>query len=248
MSSTNQPILTVDKVNKTFLIPEVITNTFRESVFSFNKQKKYREYQVLRDISFMLNKGEFLGILGANGSGKSTLLKIIAGIYGADSGSVSINGPLVPFLELGVGFNPELTGRENIYLNGIILGMTKKEIDKKFQAIVDFSELKDFLDLKLKNYSSGMQVRLAFAIAIHVEADIYILDEVLAVGDFRFQNKCLAEFKRLRQKNASVIFVSHSAELVKNICDRAIWLNNGIIAAEGNPEDVLNLYQSYKFD
>ena len=188
-----------------------------------------------------MKKGEFLGIVGRNGSGKSTLLKILAQIYTPDSGSIIVHGSLVPFIELGVGFNPELTGRENVYMNGAMLGFSNEEMDQMFDDIVQFAELAPFMDQKLKNYSSGMQVRLAFSIAIRARGDILILDEILAVGDAAFQEKCNQYFASL-DKSQTVILVTHSMENVREFCDRAILIDQGKIVEEGDPEVVADAY------
>ncbi len=181
--------------------------------------------------------------MGRNGSGKSTLLKILAGIYQPNSGSVEINGRLVPFIELGVGFNPELTGRENVYLNGALLGFSPKEIDRKYEAIVDFAELERFMDQRLKNYSSGMQVRLAFSVAtILAESDILLIDEVLAVGDADFQRKCFDYFNQLKKQHKTVVFVSHDMNAVRQFCDRAILINEGVVEHYGSTEEVARAY------
>ena len=204
--------------------------------------KGYRDQKVLDGIDLEIKKGEFVGIVGRNGSGKSTLLKLLAGIYYPSAGEITINGSLVPFIELGVGFNMELSGRENVYLNGAILGFSNSEIDAMYDDIVKFAELGDFMDQKLKNYSSGMQVRLAFSIAIRAKGDILILDEVLAVGDAEFQNKCNDYFESLHG-NQTMILVTHSMDNVKKFCDRAIMIENGKIACEGKPEKVAKAYE-----
>ena len=197
----------------------------------------------VKGISFDVHKGEFIGIVGRNGSGKSTLLKILAQIYYPETGSVTVNGTLVPFIELGVGFNPELTGRENVYLNGALLGFSRKEMDDMYQEIVQFAELEQFMDAKLKNYSSGMQVRLAFSIAIRARGDILILDEVLAVGDAEFQQKCNDYFASLKG-GQTVILVTHDMYNVRKFCDRAILIEDGQIQAEGSPEVVAKAYEN----
>lgn len=225
-------ILKIQNISKTFRIPT--ENSLRSCFFNFNKNKKYREFKALKNISLRVKRGEWLGIIGKNGSGKSTLLKIIAGIYQSDSGRVLREGKIVPFLELGIGFNQELSARENIYLNGTILGITKKEIDKKFNDIVDFAEIKDFLDTPLKNFSSGMKVRLAFSIAIQVNADIYLLDEILAVGDFIFKKKCKEVFQKMQDSEKTVLFVSHSTDSIKKYCDNVLWLENGTVKHFGD--------------
>jgi ABC-2 type transport system ATP-binding protein len=196
----------------------------------------------LKDISFDVKKGEFFGVLGKNGSGKSTLLKVLAEIYQPSRGSVHTEGKLVPFIELGVGFNPELTGRENVYLNGALLGFSRKEIDARYDEIVEFAELEDFMDQKLKNYSSGMQVRLAFSVATRAEADILLVDEVLAVGDADFQRKCYNFFKSLKKSSKTVIFVTHDMGAVREYCDRAILIKDGEIAFEGESGKIADEY------
>jgi len=218
----------VKNVSKTFKIPHEKISTAREVFVNVLKKNNYEEFKALDDVSFEVKEGEFFGIIGRNGSGKSTLLKVLAGIYQPDGGSVKINGLISPFLELGIGFNMELSGRDNIYLNGIVLGLTKKQIDEKFGDIVGFSELEKFIDQKLKNYSSGMQVRLAFSVAIHANREILLMDEVLAVGDSNFQGKCYNYFKRIKGEK-TVLFVSHSVENLKKFCERTLVLNDGKI-------------------
>jgi len=233
----------VDHVSKTFRIPhEKVTSLRSAAVGVFSRKKGYEEFKALDDVSFEVKKGEFFGIIGRNGSGKSTLLKVLAGIYQADSGKVEIDGLISPFLELGIGFNPELSGRDNVYLNATVLGMTKKQIDKKFDDIVKFSELERFIDQKLKNYSSGMQVRLAFSVAIHANREILLMDEVLAVGDTNFQSKCLTEFNRYKELGKTVVLVTHDIATVQRYCDRAMLVRNGKVIKIGKAEDVGNAY------
>jgi ABC-type polysaccharide/polyol phosphate transport system ATPase subunit len=234
--------ISVKNVSKTFKIPHEKVNSVRGAVVSAFKKKNYEEFKALDNVSFEVKKGEFFGIIGRNGSGKSTLLKILAGIYQADAGKVSIDGRISPFLELGIGFNPELSGRDNVYLNATVLGLTKKEIDKKFDSIVDFSELERFIDQKLKNYSSGMQVRLAFSVSIHANREILLMDEVLAVGDTNFQNKCLKEFAKYKNSGKTVILVTHDIEAAQKYCDRLMLIRNGKIERIGSPQDVVNEY------
>ena len=232
----------VTDLHKSFKLPTERAWGLKQAFFNRLKGiKGYKKQQVLRGIDFEVYDGEFLGIIGRNGSGKSTLLKIMSGIYVPDSGKVEINGTLVPFIELGVGFNPELTGRENIYLNGALMGFSNDEMDKMYDEIVEFAELKDFMDQKLKNYSSGMQVRLAFSIAIRARGDILILDEVLAVGDAAFQKKCNDYFEKLHG-NQTIVLVTHSMENVRKFCDRAILIEQGKIIKEGKPEKVAKAY------
>jgi len=187
--------------------------------------------------------GDFLGIMGRNGSGKSTLLKILAGIYSPTSGSVKVRGKMVPFLELGVGFNSELSGRENVFLNGIILGLSRSFLNEKYNEIVKFAELEKFMDMPLKNYSSGMQVRLAFSIAIMADADVYILDEVLAVGDIEFQKKCFNIFREYKKKKKTIILVTHSSASVKDFCNRAAFLKDGRLHFYDSIDDVIKAYE-----
>lgn len=235
--------ISVKNISKTFRIPHEKVSSLRGAAVSvFSKKRGFEEFKALDDVSFEVKKGEFFGIIGRNGSGKSTLLKILAGIYQTDKGSVEIDGMISPFLELGIGFNPELSGRDNVYLNATVLGMTKKQIDKKFDSIVQFSELERFIDQKLKNYSSGMQVRLAFSVSIHANREILLMDEVLAVGDSNFQSKCLTEFAKYRDMGRTVILVSHDVSTVQRYCDRAMLLRNGKIKKIGKAEDVVNAY------
>lgn len=217
-------------------LKSVFTNLLRKESASDTIQK------ALSGVSFELDKGEFFGIVGRNGSGKSTLLKMIAGIYQPTEGDIKVHGKLVPFIELGVGFNPELTGRENVYLNGALLGFTVKEIDAQYEDIVEFAELEQFMDQKLKNYSSGMQVRLAFSCATRARADILLVDEVLAVGDADFQRKCFNYFRLLKRQKKTVVFVTHDMNSVREFCDRAILINEGKVAFSGTAADAAREY------
>jgi len=234
--------IVVKNLSKKFVIPHEKTNTLKGAFVNLFHKNNSEVFNALSDVSFEVKKGEFFGIIGRNGSGKSTLLKILAGIYVPNSGSVKVHGRISPFLELGIGFNPELSGRDNIYLNATVLGLTKKQIDEKFDSIVAFSELERFIDQKLKNYSSGMQVRLAFSVAIHANREILLMDEVLAVGDSNFQSKCLSEFNKYRDMGKTVILVTHDIGTVQRYCDRAMLLRNGKIEKIGNPEEVGNEY------
>ena len=233
----------VEGLTKSFRIPLEANNGLKQKLINTVKGiKGYREFSPLDDVSFEIKKGEFFGIVGRNGSGKSTLLKTIAGIYTPTKGVVHVAGTLVPFIELGVGFNPELTGRENVFLNGALLGFSRAEMESMYDDIVDFAEIADFMDEKLKNYSSGMQVRLAFSIAIKAEGDILLLDEVLAVGDEAFQRKCNEYFADVKQKHKTVILVTHSMDAVQKFCTRALFLNEGKIAHIGSPREVAEKY------
>ena len=246
MSDTKDIALSIKNVSKAFKLPHERHSGLKSSLVSIvgGKHKRgYERQKVLDDVSFEVEKGEFFGVVGRNGSGKSTLLKIMSNIYMPDSGKVVVNGSLTPFIELGVGFNPELTGLENIYLNGALLGFSRKEMQEKLADIIEFSELQDFMDQKLKNYSSGMQVRLAFSIAIQSNADILILDEVLAVGDEAFQRKCNDFFMRIKEDpSKTVILVTHAMHNVKKYCDRAMMLQDGEVVAIGSPEIVADEY------
>lgn len=240
---SNPTVIKVTDLHKSFRLPTERAAGLKQAIFNGLKGiKGYTEHQVLKGIDFEVHAGEFLGIVGRNGSGKSTLLKILAQIYYPEQGSIEVHGTLVPFIELGVGFNPELTGRENVYLNGALLGFSRSEMDAMYEEIVNFAELQPFMDAKLKNYSSGMQVRLAFSIAIRAKGDILILDEVLAVGDAEFQQKCNDYFASLHGSQ-TVILVTHSMENVRRFCDRAILIEDGKIATEGDPEDVAKAYE-----
>lgn len=242
-SAQKPVVIKVTDLHKSFRLPTERASGLKQAILNWFKGiKGYTEHQVLKGVSFDVHQGEFIGIVGRNGSGKSTLLKLLAQIYYPESGSLSVKGTLVPFIELGVGFNPELTGRENVYLNGALLGFSRKEMDAMYQEIVSFAELEQFMDAKLKNYSSGMQVRLAFSIAIRAKGDILILDEVLAVGDAEFQKKCNDYFASLHGQQ-TVILVTHSMENVRRFCDRAILIEDGKVAAEGSPEEVATAYE-----
>lgn len=245
MSDSNNAVK-VKGVYKNFKLPHQRKNSIK-SIFTGildrkTVQKKYKIQHALKDISFEIKKGEFFGIVGKNGGGKSTMLKMLAGIYQPTSGTISITGRLVPFIELGVGFNPELSGRENVYLNGALLNFSVPEIDEMYNAIVEFAELEKFMDQKLKNYSSGMQVRLAFSLAIRAKADILLIDEVLAVGDADFQRKCFEYFRNLKKNKKTVVFVSHDMSAVTEYCDRAMLIDKGEVKDIGKPEEISKLY------
>jgi len=243
LNTSNMPAIKVENISKHFKVPQRKVETLKERIFTCWQKSHYRKLKALDDVSFEVQKGEFFGIVGRNGSGKSTLLKILAGIYQPQKGRIFVRGKLSPFLELGVGFNPELTARENIYLNGVVLGLSTKEINKRFDDIVDFAELRKFLDQKLKNFSSGMQVRLAFSVAIQVQAEILLIDEVLAVGDASFQSKCFDVFRKLKKEGKTIIFVSHDLRSIEEFCDRVMLLNEGKVLALGAPTEVINVYQ-----
>ena len=245
MDKSNDNIaLSVKNVSKSFKLPTEQASGIKQAFINWVKGTKgYKRQHVLNNISFDIEKGDFFGIVGRNGSGKSTLLKLISGIYVPDKGKIQVNGSLVPFIELGVGFNPELTGRENVYLNSAMLGFSVKQIDAMYDDIVEFAELGDFMDQKLKNYSSGMQVRLAFSVAIKAQGDILVLDEVLAVGDEAFQRKCYNYFAKLKKEKKTVILVTHDMESVQRFCNKAILINKGKIELSGSAPKVAQLYR-----
>ncbi len=243
ITDLNAPAITVKNLHKSFRLPTEQAFGLKQAFFNrLRGIKGYKEQKVLKGLDFEIKQGEFLGIVGRNGSGKSTLLKILAGIYYPEKGEVTINGNLVPFIELGVGFNPELTGRENVYLNGALLGFSNTEMDAMYNDIWKFAELEPFQDQKLKNYSSGMQVRLAFSIAIRARGDILLLDEVLAVGDAAFQQKCTNYFESLKENHQTVVLVTHSMENVRKFCTRAILLDDGKIVKDGDPNKIADAY------
>ncbi len=235
----------VKNLSKIFRLPHDRSNTLKQTLINFGRNHSYEELRALDKISFKIKKGEFFGVVGRNGSGKSTLLKILAGIYTPTSGEIKVNGELTPFIELGIGFNPELTGRENVFLNGAILGLTEKEVANKYDEIVAFAELQRFMDQKLKNYSSGMQVRLAFSIAIQAHNEILLIDEVLAVGDVAFQQKCFEFFRQLKKrKDKTVILVTHDMETIRRFCSNAILIDDGTIIRGGSPQNIAEMYEN----
>lgn len=236
--------ISVEHVAKDFVLPHDRTSTVKGLFTSFYRRHKHTQevQHALRDINIEIKKGEFFGIVGRNGSGKSTLLKILAGIYQPTKGSVCVQGKLVPFIELGVGFNGELTGRENVYLNGAMLGFSREQIDSMYDDIVAFAELERFMDQKLKNYSSGMQVRLAFSLATRAQADILVVDEVLAVGDAAFQRKCFEYFRSLKREKKTVVFVSHDMGAVREYCDQAVMIDDSKIVCSGTADKVAVSY------
>lgn len=235
----------LNHISKTFKIPTSSYDSLRERFINLKLRGAYKSLHALKNINLEVKKGQWLGLVGPNGSGKSTLLKIIAGIYQPDQGKVEVNGHLVPFLELGVGFNPELSAKDNIFLNGVILGMTRKKITQKFNAIINFADIKPFINQKLKNFSSGMQVRLAFSIAIQASGDIYLLDEVMAVGDHQFRQKSQKVFFNLKRLGKTIILVSHDLDDVIKYCDQVIWLDHGKIISYGAPKSVVNQYTRF---
>lgn len=235
----------VDHVSKDFVLPHERNTSIKQAFvnpFRSAMHKNTTQQHALKNVSFEVKKGEFFGIVGRNGSGKSTLLKMIAGIYQPTKGSIKLSGKLVPFIELGVGFNPELTGRENVFLNGALLGFSEKEVADMYDDIVEFAELKEFMDQKLKNYSSGMQVRLAFSMAVRAKADVLLIDEVLAVGDADFQRKCFEYFNLLKKTKTTVVFVSHDMNAVREYCDRAMLVEKNELVMVGDTNKVAEKY------
>ncbi len=241
------PAVSVSRMSKSFRLPHEQYHTLKERALHPFRTRTFDVLKAVDDVSVEIAEGEFFGIVGRNGSGKSTLLKCLAGIYEVDGGAVAIRGRLSPFIELGVGFNPDLTARDNVIVNAIMLGLSRREAFARFDAIVEFAELEDYMDLKLKNYSSGMQVRLAFAVAIQVDAEILLIDEVLAVGDASFQQKCFDEFTRLKTAGRTIVFVTHDMGSVERFCDRAMLLERGKVVEVGPPGSVARRYNELNF-
>jgi ABC-type polysaccharide/polyol phosphate transport system ATPase subunit len=246
-TATAPVVIEVRGLDKTFRIPDHRSDTFRERLSHPLARREYRELRALRDISFDVHDGEFFGIVGRNGSGKSTLLKILSSIYRADGGRIRMAGRLAPFIELGVGFNAELTSRENVVLNGVLMGLSLKEARRRLDAVLEFAELAEFADLKLKNYSSGMMVRLAFAVMVEADADIMLIDEVLAVGDAAFAAKCLDVFREKRRAGKTIVLVTHDMATVQSLCDRAMLIHDGELRYIGDPEEAALRYYRLNF-
>jgi ABC-type polysaccharide/polyol phosphate transport system ATPase subunit len=244
--SDNAAVCVVD-VSKTFSYSREAVHTLKERALHPLRRRPQEQIHALRSIGFEVGEGEFFGIVGRNGSGKSTLMKCIAGIYGIDEGKIFLRGRLAPFIELGVGFNPDLTARDNVSINAIMLGLTPAQARARYDSIIEFGELEDFQDLKLKNYSSGMQVRLAFAVMVHVEADILLIDEVLAVGDVSFQQKCHDALQAARDEGRTILLVTHDMNAVQRFCDRAVLLEEGRVVELGDPRSVCRRYEQLNF-
>jgi ABC-type polysaccharide/polyol phosphate transport system ATPase subunit len=237
-------IVEVNDVSMRFNLATEKTETLEEYVIKFLKRQLFfNEFYALKNVSFNVKKGESVALIGRNGSGKSTMLKTIAGVMYPSGGSVTVNGSIAPLIELGAGFDPELTARENIYLNGAVFGRDRKQMAAQFENIVNFAELWDFVDVPVKNFSSGMVARLGFSIATEVQADILVCDEILAVGDFLFQEKCEDRMKKMLENGTTLLFVSHDMDAVPKICKRAIWLDHGKKRADGKADDVCALYK-----
>jgi ABC-type polysaccharide/polyol phosphate transport system ATPase subunit len=245
--ATAPVVIEARALHKSFRLPTHKIDSLKERFTTFTKGE-YRELRALRDVSFDIHRGEFFGIVGRNGSGKSTLLKILASIYAADAGRVRMAGRLAPFIELGVGFNPDLTARENVELNGVMMGLDRTEARKRLGSVLEFAELEEFVDMKLKNYSSGMLVRLAFSVMIQSDAEILLIDEVLAVGDASFQQKCADVFHEMRDSERTVILVTHDMGAVEHYCHRAMLLHDGGVRASGDPEEVAREYLRLNFE
>jgi len=238
-------VITFHRVSKSYPCYSSLSLGFKN--FLLNLRHVVKEYRrrfvVLRDVSFKIYRGETVGILGRNGAGKSTILALMAGVIKPDSGLVEVKGQVGAFLELGAGFHPELTGRENIILNGVLLGMTRREVMNKLEQIIEFSELREFIDQPLRTFSSGMIARLGFSVVMHLEADILLVDEVLAVGDSSFQKKCWQKLCELRKKGVTILFVSHALDQIEKFCNCVIWIDNHRIRAMGKPSEVVSIYR-----
>jgi ABC-type polysaccharide/polyol phosphate transport system ATPase subunit len=247
-ASTDRPVaIQVRNVEKIFRLPEKRVDTLKERVSHPFSRAEYRELHALHDVSFDVHRGEFFGIVGRNGSGKSTLLKIMASIYRADAGRVRMAGRVAPFIELGVGFNPEMTARENVQLNGVLFGLTRREASHMLDDVLDFAELREFAELKIKNYSSGMMVRLAFAIMVQADADVMLIDEVLAVGDAAFGQKCMEVFYERKAAGKTIVLVTHDMATVQALCHRALVIHDGEVQYEGEPEQASMRYYRLNF-
>jgi ABC-type polysaccharide/polyol phosphate transport system ATPase subunit len=248
MSPRPEPAVVVDGVTKAFVMPTERRDTLKERALHPLHRAGMERFDALRDVSFEVGLGEFFGVVGRNGSGKSTLLKCLAGIYRLDGGQIQMRGRVAPFIELGVGFHPEMAARENIVMNGVMLGLTPEEARARVDKVIEFAELEEFTDLKLKNYSSGMHVRLAFSVMIQVDADVLLIDEILAVGDAAFQQKCFDVFARMREEGKTIVFVTHDMAAIERFCHRALLLERGELVELGEPRDVADRYLRLNFD
>ena len=245
LRNSPEPAIRLEHVTQRFRVIQERPDTLRELFAkALRHQASYHEFEAVKDASFQVPAGQMLGLIGRNGSGKSTLLKIIAGVYRPSAGKVQVNGSLAPLIELGAGFHHELTGRENILLNGLLMGYSKQDMKEREQRIIDFAEIGEFIDSPVKQYSSGMYVRLAFAVATEVDPEILLLDEILAVGDVGFQQKCFERIRQFRRAGKTIVLVSHGMAQVKEYCERAILIERGAIAADGAPEEVIEQYQN----
>ncbi len=242
MKENDDIAIKVDHVYKSFNIYYDRANTLKERMLFFARNKRREKREVLKDINLDIKKGETVALIGVNGSGKSTLLKLMTQIIFPNKGTIETKGKLTSLLELGAGFHPDFSGRENIYFNSSIFGLTRKEIDERLDKIIEFSELQDFIDNPVRTYSSGMYMRLAFSVAINVDADILLIDEILSVGDQHFQEKCFNKMRELKKEGKTMVFVTHSMDSVKNLCDRAVWLYDGQVRMDGNTKEVVDEY------
>lgn len=242
MSNEHNEAIVVKNVYKDFKLFYDKANTLKEKILFFKKRNKNDVLHVLKDIDLIINKGETVALIGVNGSGKSTLLKLMTRIIYPNKGRIKTCGKLTSLLELGAGFHPDFSGRENIYFNAAIFGLTRKEIEKRLDNIISFSELEEFIDNPVRTYSSGMYMRLAFSVAINVDAEILLIDEILAVGDQHFQDKCYEKMRRLKEEGKTIVLVTHSMDTVNQFCDRAIWLNDGHIIMDGPSKEVTAEY------
>lgn len=239
-----ETIINVEHVSMRFNLSSEKFDSFKEYVIkSLKKQVSYDEFWALKDVSFEVKRGDSLGLIGLNGSGKSTMLKTIAGVLKPTKGTVTMGGNIAPLIELGAGFDMDLTARENVFLNGALLGYNRAQMEAQYEDIVEFSELRDFMDVPVKNFSSGMVSRLAFAIATIGIPDILIVDEVLSVGDFRFQEKCEARIQNMKDQGTTILFVSHSIEQVKKICNKVVWLDHGVLKMFGDAQEICSIYE-----
>ncbi|MFZ0313065.1 MAG: ABC transporter ATP-binding protein [Candidatus Korobacteraceae bacterium] len=240
-----EPVIRLENVTQRFRVIHERPDTVRE-LFSklFRKRSSYHDFEAVKDVSFDVPHGQAVGIIGRNGSGKSTLLKIIAGVYRPTKGTVTVNGTLAPLIELGAGFHHELTGRENILLNGLLMGYSKREMLERQQAIIDFADIGEFIDAPVKQYSSGMYMRLAFAVAIEVDPQVLVLDEILAVGDMGFQAKCFERIRRFRDSGKTILLVTHNMDNVEEHCERAILVDHGRIVVDGSPDEAIAMYKT----
>ena len=246
-AAAGRPALLLEDVHKSFRLPHQRYSTLKERALHPFRSREFEELRAVDGVSVEIAPGEFFGVVGRNGSGKSTLLKCLAGIYPIDSGRIDVNGRLSPFIELGVGFNPELSARENVVINAIMLGLSRRQARERFDEIIAFAELEEFVDLKLKNYSSGMSVRLAFAVAIQVDAEILVVDEVLAVGDAAFQQKCFEQFHRMKAEHRTIVFVTHDMSAVERFCDRAMLIERGVVQMIDEPARIGRAYNELNF-
>lgn len=239
-----ETIINVEHVSMRFNLSSEKFDSFKEYVIkSLKKQVSYDEFWALKDVSFEVKRGDSLGLIGLNGSGKSTMLKTIAGVLKPTKGTVTVGGNIAPLIELGAGYDMDLTARENVFLNGALLGYNRAQMEAQYEDIVEFSELRDFMDVPVKNFSSGMVSRLAFAIATIGIPDILIVDEVLSVGDFRFQEKCEARIQNMKDQGTTILFVSHSIEQVKKICNKVVWLDHGVLKMFGDAQEICSIYE-----